>query len=85
MAEPDIVTQAQTPVTVGETITDTATLSGGYNPTGVITFKAYLDAACTEPAAFTGAGCVDGNDDYTSAAVHDDRDRHGLLDRLLRW
>ena len=42
-----IVTQASGPVTVGATITDTATLSGGFNPTGTITFTAYSDAACT--------------------------------------
>jgi hypothetical protein len=66
MAEPTIVTQAQTPVTVGETITDTATLSGGHNPTGVITFNAYLDDECTAPAAFTDTEPVDGNGDYTS-------------------
>ena len=42
-----IVTQATVEVTVGETIFDTATLSGGHNPTGTITFTAYSDAACT--------------------------------------
>jgi len=31
---PSIVTQASRPVAVGEDVTDTATLSGGYNPTG---------------------------------------------------
>ncbi len=63
-----IVTAAETPVTVGDTITDTATLSGGYNPTGTITFTAYSDAACTTEV-FSDTVAVDmGNGDYTSGA-----------------
>ena len=66
--KPTIVTSAQTPVTVGETITDTATLGGGYNPTGSITFTAYSDDTC-ETEVFTDTVSVDsGNGDYVSGA-----------------
>ena len=63
-----IKTQASGPVTVGQTITDTATLSGttgGPTPTGSITFKAYSDSACTTQVA-TSSKTVSGFGDYTS-------------------
>jgi hypothetical protein len=69
-AEPAIVTEAQTPVTVGATINDTATLSGGVSPTGTITFKLYASQADCENdanALFEDSVDVDnGNADYTS-------------------
>ena len=64
-AEPDIETVATAAVTVGETIFDTATLSKGYNPTGMITFTAYSDDKCTNPV-FTDTETVNGNGDYTT-------------------
>jgi hypothetical protein len=67
-AQPTIVTQASGSVTVGADITDTATLSGGADPTGTITFTAYSDDQCTVQV-FTDDEDVDsGNGDYTSDA-----------------
>jgi hypothetical protein len=34
---------------VGQSTTDTATVSGGYNPTGTVTFKVYSDDNCSGP------------------------------------
>ncbi len=65
--QPAIATQASGPVTVGATITDTATLSDGYDPTGTITFTAYSDDQCTSQV-FTDQADVTGNGDYTSGA-----------------
>jgi hypothetical protein len=69
-ATPTLNTTASGPVTVGDTITDTAHLSGGYGTlTGTIAFDVYApgDTSCTTSlqtinatAAVTGAG------DYTS-------------------
>lgn len=49
-ATPTLTTAAAAPTTAG-TLTDTAALTGGYKPTGVITFNAYgpNDAACATP------------------------------------
>ncbi len=66
-ATPDISTTASGPVTVGEDITDTATLSGGVDPTGTITFTAYSDDECTAEV-FSDVVAVDGNDSYESGA-----------------
>ena len=66
--QPTITTLATPSVTVGETITDTATLSGGFNPTGTITFKAYSNDTCTAEV-FSDQETVDaGNGGYTSDA-----------------
>ena len=50
---PTITTNASAGVDLGGSITDTAHLTGGANPTGTITFKAYGpdDATCANPAA----------------------------------
>jgi hypothetical protein len=49
-AQPGITTKAVTPVTVGERIKDTATLSGLVEPDGFgkVTFKAYSKSDCTD-------------------------------------
>ncbi|MDQ1421998.1 MAG: hypothetical protein QOJ52_3960, partial [Acidimicrobiaceae bacterium] len=67
-ANPTIVTQASPPVVVGGTISDTATLAGGVNPTGTITFQAFGPNvnACTGIPAFTSTKPVSGNGNYTS-------------------
>jgi hypothetical protein len=65
-AKPGIVTHASGPVTVGNAIHDTATLSGGVSPTGTITFNAYSDANCSTQV-FTSTVSVSGNGDYDSA------------------
>ena len=67
-AEPAIATNA-TNATAGGTIQDTATLSGGTNPTGTITFQLFSDAACENQVGEDDVVTVSGNGDYTSAAV----------------
>jgi hypothetical protein len=68
-AQPQIVTQATPTVPLGQSATDTATLSGAFNPTGTITFTVYgpNDATCVSPPAFTSTVPVAGNGAYTSA------------------
>jgi len=68
-ASPTITTSATANATVGGTMFDTATLSGGAAPTGTITFNAFgpNDATCALPAAFTSTTAVSGNGSYTSA------------------
>lgn len=72
LVNPTIATQASAPVTVGGNISDTATLSGGNNPTGTITFQVFGpdDATCTGDPAFTSNATapVTGNGIYTSAS-----------------
>ena len=67
-ANPTIVTHASAPVPVGGTITDTATLAGGVNPTGTITFQVFgpNNATCAGIPAFTSTKTVAGNGNYTS-------------------
>jgi hypothetical protein len=57
-------------ITIGGSVTDTATLSGGNNPTGTITFKVYGpdDATCSGAVVFTSTVTVNGNGSYTSGA-----------------
>ncbi|MCI0345696.1 MAG: DUF11 domain-containing protein, partial [Chloroflexi bacterium] len=64
--DPTIVTSANQSVTIGAPISDSATLSGGVNPTGTITFNAYgpNDATCGGAAAFTQVVAVSGNGVY---------------------
>ncbi len=65
-----LVTKASASVTLGKAISDTATLSGGVNPTGTITFKAYgpNDATCAKAPANSSSVTVSRNGDYTSPA-----------------
>src|SRR5258706_3294542 len=51
--------------TVGDTLKDSATLSGGFNPTGSITFTLYSDAACTK-LTYTDVVTVNGNGTYNT-------------------
>ena len=67
-ASPEISTSA-TNATAGGTIQDTATLSGGTSPTGTITFQLFSDAACENQVGQDDVVTVNGNGDYTSAAV----------------
>jgi hypothetical protein len=55
-------------VALGAAISDTATLSGGTNPTGQITFNLYgpNDATCSSAAIFTSTVTVAGNGSYGS-------------------
>ncbi len=68
-ATPSISTQASSSGVVGDTISDTATLSGGYNPTGTITFNLYGpgDATCQSPI-YTTQQTVTGNGAYVTPA-----------------
>jgi hypothetical protein len=66
-ATPALVTAASGPVDLGNSISDQATLSGGDNPTGTITFTAYgpNDATCSSTPAYTSSPVtVNGNGDY---------------------
>ncbi|MDH5505028.1 MAG: hypothetical protein OEY98_13515, partial [Acidimicrobiia bacterium] len=63
--DPTIETLATASVTVGGVLSDTATLAGGFNPTGTITFTLYSDAEC-KTSVFTDTEAVDGNGNYTT-------------------
>ncbi len=65
---PTLTTQASGTVAVGGEITDAATLAGGTNPSGSITFTLYGpdDDTCADTAAFTNVKTVSGNATYTS-------------------
>ena len=65
-----IVTHASGPVTVGQTVTDTATLSNvTATAGGTITFKLYSAATCSAASeVFTSTVNVNGPNDYTSGA-----------------
>ncbi|MEV0455235.1 hypothetical protein [Catellatospora methionotrophica] len=70
-AVPTLTTVASPGVPVGGTATDTATLAGGFEPTGTITFRLFGpgDDVCEAAPVFVDEVDVDsGNDDYTSAA-----------------
>ena len=67
-ADPQLTTSASNAVTIGRAVHDTAHLSGGTEPTGMITFKLYgpADGACVGNPVFTSTVAVAGNGDYTS-------------------
>ncbi|MCA1656853.1 MAG: hypothetical protein LC713_03940 [Actinobacteria bacterium] len=67
-ASPAISTVAVPRADVGDPITDTATLSGGVNPTGTITFAMFgaADSTCLDPL-FTSNVNIAGNGSYVSA------------------
>jgi len=67
-ANPSITTTASSGLTIGGQVSDTASLAGGLNPTGTITFNLYgpNDATCSSAATFTSSGAVAGNGTYTS-------------------
>jgi hypothetical protein len=64
-----VVTRASAPVAVGGTISDAATLSGGFDPSGTVTFALYGpgDAACAGAPAFASTVPVSGDGSYSSA------------------
>jgi uncharacterized repeat protein (TIGR01451 family) len=69
-AAPALTTAASGPIVFGGTISDTATLSGGANATGTITFYAYGpdDTECAGPAAFVSGISVSGDNQYGSGS-----------------
>ncbi len=68
-AAPTLTGVATSAVTVGLTITDTATLAGGVGPGGLLTFRAYgpEDAACAGAPRYEEAVAVSGNGPYVPA------------------
>lgn len=54
-AKPSLSTQSSGDNLVGAPVSDTATLTGGFNPGGTVTFRLYSDAACTAQV-FTSTG-----------------------------
>jgi hypothetical protein len=69
-ASPSLHTTPSASVPVGGTISDTATLAGGYNPTGTVTFNLYApgDTTC-QSSIKTVTDTVAGNGTYGSGAV----------------
>ncbi len=69
-AHPTLATVASHATVIGGAVSDSATLSGGSDPTGTITFRAYGpdDATCAGPAADTSTVPVHGNGVYDSHA-----------------
>ncbi|MGW4163263.1 Ig-like domain-containing protein [Streptomyces sp. NPDC004788] len=62
-----LTTTATPSVTIGSSISDTAHLAGGDNPTGSITFTAFDNDQCSGTPVFTNTVTgVSGNGDYTS-------------------
>src|SRR5579859_3919652 len=68
MADPTIgTTPNPRSALVGDTLNDTATLGGGYHPTGAITFTLYNPS---DAAVHTESITVSGNGDYSTSAGH---------------
>ncbi len=67
--QPKVDTVASATVQAGGQIHDQATLSGGFSPTGTLTFKLYgpNDATCTGTVQLTTTVPVSGNGNYFSA------------------
>jgi hypothetical protein len=67
---PILATTSSAGVALGGSVTAGGTLSGGMDPTGVITFRLYGpdDAACAAAAVFTSAVGVSGNRVYASGS-----------------
>jgi hypothetical protein len=67
-ASPAVTTRASGPVVAGGAISDSATLTGGANPTGTITFDLFGpdDPTCAGGAAFASTVAVTGNATYGS-------------------
>jgi YVTN family beta-propeller protein len=68
---PTVTTSASANTTLGNPVSDTATLAGGQSPTGTILFRLYgLDnATCAGSAMFKSKVAVSGNGDYFSGNV----------------
>ena len=65
------LTSIATSGSAGGSVSDTATLTGGFNATGTLTFKAFGpdDVTCTGAAAYTNAVTVAGDGSYGSGAL----------------
>jgi len=87
---PELTTQATTPVTLGDPISDTATLSSATSDaTGTITFNVYGpdDENCSGEPAFTSVVDVSGNGDYSSDLTPNDLSDDFVPDAvgIYRW
>ena len=62
-------TQSSADTTLGQNVQDTATLAGGVNPTGTITFNLYgpTDTTCSQAPVAHSTKAVSGNGIYQSA------------------
>ena len=69
LRETALTTRASGAVAIGQQIRDTATLTGGFNPTGTITFTLFGpdNTECAGPPIFTSSIPVTANGDYLSA------------------
>jgi hypothetical protein len=67
-ATPTLTTTASAAVDLGGSVSDTATLSGGNNPTGTITFNLFGpgNGTCSGASIFTAPATVNGNGNYSS-------------------
>jgi hypothetical protein len=71
-ATPSLSTNATASVSVGGTVTDTATLANGYNPTGTITYTLYGPSptqSCTSQVGQVTSSVNSGNNTYTSPTI----------------
>jgi len=68
-ASPSLAGTATSAVTVGETITDEVTLSGGFQPGGELVFRAFGpdDGTCASAPAYEATATVSGNGPYSPA------------------
>jgi hypothetical protein len=66
-ASPGLVATATSTVVVGNTVTDQATLGGGFSPGGEIVFRAYGpdDPSCGDTPAYEAGVAVSGNGPYS--------------------
>ena len=68
-ASPSITTSQQpATATVGSSIADTATVSGGFNPTGTVTFDLYNNSSATGTPLFTDTETLSGGDRRTATS-----------------
>lgn len=67
LATPSLTGEASPSVTVGGSVSHQATLAGGFNPSGAITFNLFApdDAGCAS-SIFTSTAAVSGNGSYVS-------------------
>ena len=65
-AQPGLTTHATTPVTINSPISDTATLSGGFNPTGTITSHLFEQRGGARRRCSRAPCPVNGNGNYNS-------------------
>jgi hypothetical protein len=69
-ATPTLTAQASPTVPAGGSISDLATLAGGFNPAGTITFRLFgpSDPTCAAAPIFTSMPAVSGNGTYPSGS-----------------